>query len=284
VSWNALCISAYLLAARVLRHEDARRFALRSLDRILAEAWNPDTGLRHAVAYSDGASKPENVGFLDDYAFTALATLDAYENTSDLTYFSVARKIVDRMIERFFDSNGGFVDCDSGAHALGVLTKARKPFQDSPTPAGNPAAAIALIRMHAYTGDASYRNKAEATLQLAAGIAGQYGLFAATFGIAVVQFVTPHTQVVVLGEDHLAAKLCDAAVSQSRFGTSVLKLSFNEAVKANLPPAIGATIPYLPILQQKRSAAVLCSEGSCKPPVYDPEALTDLLAGKQSAA
>ena len=37
VNWNAMCVSAYLQAAQVLGLDDARKFALRSLDRILAE-------------------------------------------------------------------------------------------------------------------------------------------------------------------------------------------------------------------------------------------------------
>src|SRR5947199_4127407 len=41
VSWNSMCVSAYLEAAKVLHLDDARRFALRSLDRILSEAWKP---------------------------------------------------------------------------------------------------------------------------------------------------------------------------------------------------------------------------------------------------
>ena len=39
-NWNALCVSAYLHYARALARPDARQFALRSLDRILAEAWD----------------------------------------------------------------------------------------------------------------------------------------------------------------------------------------------------------------------------------------------------
>ena len=39
--------------------------------------------------------------------------------------------------------------------SLGVLSTRRKPLQDSPTPAGNPMAAIALLRLHHYTGDRS---------------------------------------------------------------------------------------------------------------------------------
>ena len=42
VGWNSLCVSAYLEAAKVLRLDEARRFALRSLDRVLAHAWKTE--------------------------------------------------------------------------------------------------------------------------------------------------------------------------------------------------------------------------------------------------
>ena len=44
---------------------------------------------------------------LDDYAFTAIACLDAYEATSDISYFNFAKRITDVMIERFFDATSG---------------------------------------------------------------------------------------------------------------------------------------------------------------------------------
>src|ERR1700729_2371106 len=92
VGWNSMCVSAYLEAAKVLNLGDARRFALRSLDRILAEAWkhqaHPGEGtsatqagsrLLHVVAYSDpNAPHREVAGLLEDYAATALACLAAY--------------------------------------------------------------------------------------------------------------------------------------------------------------------------------------------------------------
>jgi hypothetical protein len=43
VGWNSMCVSAYLEAAKVLGLDDARHFALRSLDRILTEAWKPQS-------------------------------------------------------------------------------------------------------------------------------------------------------------------------------------------------------------------------------------------------
>ncbi len=42
-SWNALCISAVLQAARVLGDNAEQEFALRSLDRLLADAYQPDS-------------------------------------------------------------------------------------------------------------------------------------------------------------------------------------------------------------------------------------------------
>ena len=44
VGWNAMCVSAYLEAAKVLDLPDARHFALRSLDRLLSEGWHSPRG------------------------------------------------------------------------------------------------------------------------------------------------------------------------------------------------------------------------------------------------
>src|SRR5438477_5275082 len=108
VSWNALCVSAYLHAALALDLQEAGSFALRSLDRILSDAWRPEAGLNHVVAYSDAsAAQRDTPGFLDDYAFTAIACLDAYESTADLGYFRAAKQITDQMIERFYESGAG---------------------------------------------------------------------------------------------------------------------------------------------------------------------------------
>jgi uncharacterized protein len=173
VGWNAMCVSAYLEAAKALDLTGARHFALRSLDRLLAEGWNAERGMKHVVAYSDTASETpsENravrkdvAGVLDDYAFAVIACLDAYEATADLSYYRFARAIADAMVAGFFDpAGGGFFDTRGDTRgaaaepaALGLLGTRRKPFQDSPTPAGNSAAAIALLRLHGYANDSSH--------------------------------------------------------------------------------------------------------------------------------
>src|SRR5271165_5020965 len=277
VGWNSLCISAYLEAAKVLSLADARRFALRSLDRVLGQAWKHSSArLLHVVSYSDPAAAHREVsGLLEDYAFTALACLDAYEATADLSYFKFAHEIMDAMISRFYDAtSGGFFDSEPAAEgqSLGVLATRRKPLQDSPTPAGNPMAAIALTRLHHYTGDAGYRDKAEQTLETFAGVADQFGIFTATYGIAVAHLLESPLQIVVIAEDEdakTANELHAAAVELFSFGKTVLRLATNQAVPKNLTPALAATIPSLPALGSGKSFAVLCSGSTCQPPIFD---------------
>jgi uncharacterized protein YyaL (SSP411 family) len=179
-----MCISAYLLAGRVLRLPDATAFALKSLDRVLSTAWTPD-GLAHVVAYEEATSAPTVAGVLDDYAALASAALDAWETTSELHYLTVARQIVDTMLQHFCDLDEGgttchgFFDTDRNAEAIGALRAKRKPIQDSPTPS------------HALTGDERYRTLAMTTLETFAGIVEHFGLYAASYGLALRRALEP---------------------------------------------------------------------------------------------
>jgi uncharacterized protein len=297
--WNAMCVSAYLEAAKVLSLDDAKRFALRSLDRLLAEGWNTRDAaspkLRHVIAYSDpSAERRETEGVLEDYAFTAIACLDAYEATADISYFRFARKIADVMIERFYDrERGGFFDTTRGANDVsrpammagdgdrfGILGWSRKPFQDSPTPAGNSVAVMALLRLHGYANQGSYREYGERTLQLYAGVAAQHGIFAATYGLAVDRFNRPHIQVVIIGKDDAAAALYKTAQQRLSPNSALLRLDADKAVAQNLPPALADTIPHLPALAEERSFAVVCSNFSCQPPVFEANDLARTLGSQ----
>ncbi len=214
----------------------------------------------------------------DDYAFIATACLDAYETTSDLTYFNFAHRIADTMVDRFFDPvSGGFFDTEKPAHGeqkfLGVLGTRRKPFQDSPTPAGNSVAAIVMQRLYGYSNEKSYRDKAEQTMEVLAGLAGQYGIFAATYGIAAIHVSQAHTQVVIIGEDKLADQLYSSAARIPALNQAVLKLASSKVVPQYLPPALAKTIPVLPAIKEGRTVAVICSDFSCRPPISDVEEL-----------
>jgi len=290
--WNAMCTSAYLQAGRVLDMSEAVHFALRSLDRLLGEAFagepapqdrsgQPRPILCHVIAYSDPqAEQRATPAILDDYAFTAIACLDAYEVTADMSYFRFAKKIADAMLAQFFDpEGGGFFDTIQGSggqgagqwSSFGILDTRRKPFQDSPTPAGNPAAAMALLRLFAYTSEAAYREKAQRTLELFAGNANKYGMFAATYALATTQFLRPLMEVIVIGKDETAGLLYRAAMDCPTLNKAVLRLAASQAVPQNLPPALAKTLPGLPHLTTGKSFVVICSGFTCYPPLFEVE-------------
>ena len=66
VAWNSMFVSAYLEAARVLDRSDCRAFALKTLERLLTEAWDESRGFRHRIG------GPHLEGSLEDQIFGAM--------------------------------------------------------------------------------------------------------------------------------------------------------------------------------------------------------------------
>jgi uncharacterized protein YyaL (SSP411 family) len=277
VAWNAMFVSAYLEAARILGGsigENCREFALKTMDRMLQEAGSEEKGFAHRIG------GPRLNGSLDDQVFGVIALLDAYETTLNPRYFRAVRRTLDYILEYYADAEGGgFFDRPSDAPPLGGLDVRRKPFQDSPTPGANSAAIIALVRVHAFTGDDRYYKFAQKTLEAFAGIAPQYGLFAATYGLAALLFAHHPIQVVITGraDNSLARSLEAAANGVYRLGKSVLRFTgtgSDGVALENLPEGLKDTLPHL---QADKAVAVVCVGQSCLAPTSDPAQLTSLL-------
>ena len=269
--WNAMFVSAYLEAARVLGRKDCREFALKTLDRILAEAWDASRGFLHRVG------GPRLEGSLDDQVFAIAALLDAWEATLDPRYFEIAEQAMRLTVERFGDPDGGgFFDRAKDAAPMGGLEVRRKPLQDSPTPAGNSVAAIVLDRLHAFTGEKLYRDWAEKTLEAFAALAPKYGLFAATYGLAALLHARHPLQVVITGgaNDPKAAELEQAASETYRFGKTLLRVTPEQMASVQLPPALRETLPHLKAAPPQ---ALVCVETTCQAPVADAAKLAKLL-------
>ena len=281
VGWNGMMISAYLAAGRVLKEPSATGFGLKTLDRILETVEGLDTAgaaikIGHVVSYGEGMQEgPRVAGGLEDYLFTGHAALDAWEATGEYRYFAAGLRIGEAALAKFFDGErGGFFDTEvDGGEKIGVLGARRKPLQDSPTPAGNPVGAALLLRLEALTGRAEFGAKAKATLECFAGVVEHFGLYAATYGLALRRMVPGEEQVVVVGEDAQADELEKAALKPFRVNKSVVRLRL---LGGELPPAFEETIPHLP--QQDGSFAVVCRGFTCGLPLGTAKALTEALA------
>ena len=269
--WNGMCVSAYLMAGRVLGLEETTAFALKSLDQVIEVAWSSSEGLAHVVAYGEGVSAARIAGGLEDYAFLATAALDAWEATGALRYYAVAKEIGDATVARFYDPVGcGFFDAEKPEAPIGVLSARRKPLQDAPVPAGNPVAAAVLLRLFALTNEAKYEVHAQETLETFAGVVEHFGLYAASYGLALQREVEGTVQVCVVGSDERAMELERAALRGYAVNRSVVRLGDLK----DLPPALAETLPHLPVGE---SVALVCKGNSCLPPIGSVEELVGAL-------
>jgi uncharacterized protein YyaL (SSP411 family) len=208
----------------------------------------------------------------------AAALLDGFEATLERHYFELAEATMKLALEKYGDrEGGGFFDRSSDAPPMGGIDVRRKPLQDSPTPGGNAIAIIVLDRLYAYTGERKYRDVAQAALEAFAGTAPQYGLFAATYGLASVLHARHSLQIVVTGtaQDETAWQLERRARSFYRFGKAVLRVTPELSLESRLPPALAETVPHL---RADQAQAFVCAAFACYPPASDPEQLSQLLS------
>jgi uncharacterized protein YyaL (SSP411 family) len=282
VSWNAMFAAAYLDASAVLggtQGAGCRAFALKTLDRIVAEAWSDARGFAHRV----GGERLE--GTLDDQIFAATALLDAYEATLDRRYFDAARRAADFAIAEYFDDEGGgFFDRASGAAPLRGLEVRRKPLQDSPTPGANSSAAMVLDRLFGYTGEARYREHAAATLEAFAGMAPQLGIHAASYALAALLHAHQPFEIIITGNrgDPRAEALEQAANSVYRFGKAVLRVTPEKLLAGDaLAPALAQALPHI---RADVAQALVCTGMTCRPPTSDPAALIAALKEAPASA
>ncbi len=101
IAWNAMFVSAYLEATRIFgasTGDNCRAFALKTIDRMLREAWSEEKGFAHRIG------GPSLDGSLDDQVFGVIALLDAYETTLNQRYFRAAQRTLDYILEYYADA------------------------------------------------------------------------------------------------------------------------------------------------------------------------------------
>jgi uncharacterized protein YyaL (SSP411 family) len=285
--WNAMAVTAYLETARVLRMDSVRSFALLTLNRLLDEAWDGAGNLNHVIAYGE-SQLPQKThaatvvpGTLDDYAFTVHACIDGWQAAGEMKFYHAAVKLADAMIERFYDRTAGaFYDASAprdGTAPLGALGARRKPVQDAPTPAGNPTAASALLRLDALSGRAEYRQIAQDTLESFAGIVEHFGLYAGSYGLALERLVLDPLQIVIVGSGAEADRLESTAVAGFAIHKTVIRVHPSCLVQGAIPQALAETLLHAPAPPGVDAWALVCRGRTCLAPIAGEEALLEAI-------
>jgi len=194
-----------------------------------------------------------------------------------MEFCNAATRLADAMIARFYDRTAGaFYDVATpaaGATPLGALTARRKPLQDSPTPAGNPTAASALLRLEALTGHAQYREIAEDTLASFSGIVQHFGLYAGSYGLALERLTLDPVQVVVVGSGPEAAHMEAMAVARYGVNKTVMRVAPFRLVPGGVPDGLAEMLLNVPKPKDHHVYTIVCRGRTCLPPITDGEEL-----------
>jgi len=166
-AWNGLAVAALAEAGVLLAEPAYLAAAVAAAELVLAVHLVAGRLLRTS---RDGRAGT-NAGVLEDYADLAEGLLALHQATGDGRWLEAAGRLLDVVLARFPDGNGGFFDTADDAEAL-----VRRPWDptDGPAPSGPSSAAGALLGYAALTGDTSYREAADAALSTLAPIAAGY--------------------------------------------------------------------------------------------------------------
>jgi uncharacterized protein len=232
-SLNGMFIASFLKAYRVLGDAGLRDFALTSLDRILKERF-----IDGVLYHTEGVP-----AVLDDHIYLIESLIAAYESTGERARLDAATAFMDRCLERFADSEGGFFDTEKE-----VLGTRFKRVEDIPHPSANAIAALLLIKLFHLTGREQYRSQAEKVLRIFVVAVKEMSIHAGTYYCAIDAWFTMLKLTVEATPD------CDLAVAARRLTGPYTVVVYGEN-KRRVVPCLGETC-YEPVTNNEELVCV----------------------------
>ena len=266
LSWNALMLNTFAEAGRYLGRHDYTTMAMRNGHFLLNNLYQDGRLLR---SWRNGQARHN--AYLEDYASLILAMLSLYQVNPDLFWFTSAQRLAHEMVDRYQDSSGGFFDT-SADHELLLIRP--KDLQDNATPSGNALAAMALLQLSAYTGNARWHDLADQMLNQILPSASRYPTAFAQWLNAIDFSFGPVTEVAILGNihDEQTSQLQDFLWSQFRPRMVAAISPFP------IPPDAPALLHGRTLLNNQTTAYV-CQNHTCKYPVTTVADLQEQLSG-----
>lgn len=279
VNWNAMMASAHLEAAAILDRPELAAFALRTIDRLLAEYYDPQRGMLHAKA---GNGRRVG-GLLDDQAQMAAALLDAFGWSGRASYLKTALRLAELLLDEWKDAeSGGFFDLARWRlkeDGLAPMRAPQKPVHDSPSSSANATLIRVFDRLEALTGDSEFGQAAERTLRAFADLVEGQGLFAGAYHWALALHLQEPPQVVVVGNPGHPETRTLLHEARRGFipGRTVVTVSDDDREAEQLPPVLRGMVESVHA-RGVRAVAYLCRGRVCGLPMTSPEEIRRALA------
>jgi len=249
-NYNALFVSSYLQASKILDRPELESFALKTLERTW-ERFSQTEGLAHFW----GSPSPQ--GLLGDHATLLHALLDAYEHTGKWAYVENALAISEFSIKTLHDQkDGGFYDLPESHERLGELKTRDKPLDE------NSVMAHGLLRLSWITGEDRFSELASKTLQLFIESHERHGLMAAAYGIAMDALLDGPIGITIVGSLKLKATQSFKAQALKTIPARRYILYLDKSKDSSRIEELGYTADG--------QRAYVCVGKVCGPPLDDP--------------
>ncbi|HJP91681.1 MAG TPA: thioredoxin domain-containing protein [Pyrinomonadaceae bacterium] len=262
-AWNGLMMASFAEAGVVLNRADYTNAARRNAEFVLSSLRRDGMLLR---TWKEGVAKFN--AYLEDYAFLIEGLVTLYETTGEFRWLDEARTLTDRMIEEFWDSEGGGFFFTGKSHENLIVRS--KDYFDNATPSGNSVAAGVLLRLAILTGEENYRKLAAAIIQEIGDAARRYPS-AFGYALSAVDFLlsTPK-EVAIVGTNPTDIQPLLRETWRPYLPNKVVAAGFG-----------GENIPLLQDrpLQKGLPTAYVCEHYTCKQPVNDASLLARQLRG-----
>jgi uncharacterized protein YyaL (SSP411 family) len=194
VAWNGLMIDAFARSGPALNEPEYVVAAGKAARFILDNLRRDDGRLLHT--WRGGKAKLD--AYLDDYASFANALINIYEADFDERWVDSAVRLMDIVLEKFADRDGGGFFYTATDHEQ-LITRT-KELTDSSTPSGNSLAATVLLRLGKLLGRNDYLDAAEKTLAIAVPILQRAPTAAGQMLIALDRYLGPAHELVLMGD------------------------------------------------------------------------------------
>jgi uncharacterized protein len=265
-SWNGMTLAALAEAAAVLDRDDYLQAAVKNA-RFLLSTMSGGV-LMHTRREGDVRVE----GFLEDYAHLVEGLLVLHETTLQGEWLRKAISTAEAMVERFEDKDAGLL-FDSGPGHEDLFVRPRN-ILDGATPCGNSAAAAALLKVAALTGNDRFRNLAEQSLRSVYDVVGRNPLGFGQWLSDLDLFFSGGIEIAVLGARE---------GEQTRSLLNVISRKWlPDKVLAGLDPTDVSAVSDLGVFEGRKMISgkptvYVCRQSTCSKPVTDPSLLAHQL-------